>query len=279
MSIIRCASLSKSASEPSAMVTQFFREQGVIALIQILPQAVIDRVRIFLRSAINDMSNIFSSYGIDITMPSAGRQVQELIDRDRDKIPPEHRHIFLGHFPLSVRLDKVIWEIPLLLAQEPFLYDFLQTHKLFVHMPPTARFVLPGNVEAAVPAHQDVSYNKHLSAFCIVWVPLVDIDTRCGGMAVFPGTQQLGELYKGAPVAAADGWIPKIDTSTFKRVEMHPLSAGDIVVMADKTVHESMSNTSDGIRISIDFRFFGENSGSTKHYLDLQEGRLIDPVA
>ena len=47
----------------------------------------------------------------------------------------------------------------------------------------------------AVPAHQDVTYNKHLGTFCIVWVPLVEIDRSCGGMAVFPRTQGLGELF------------------------------------------------------------------------------------
>ncbi len=278
MTVAQAAPLSTSASAPPAVAAQVFREQGVIAVTQILPLAVTERVIAFLRDAIKDMASVFSNYGIDLNAPTAGRQVQELIDRD-EKIPPEHRHILLGHFPLSVRLDKAIWEIPQTLAQQPLLYEILETRKLFVHMPPAARFVLPGNMGAAVPAHQDVSYNKHLGSFCIVWVPLVSIDVECGGMAIFPRTQEMGEIYKGESIAATDGWIPKIDTSNFSRIEMQPLSAGDIVVMADKTVHESMPNTSDRIRISIDFRFFGEKSGSTKHYLDLQENRIIAPAA
>jgi len=269
--------LSVNASQQPAVVTKLFRDEGVVALRGILPPAVCSSVIDFLKGAIDDLSIVFSQYGISIEAPAAGKQVQQLLDRDGKSIPSEDRHILLGHFPLSVRLNEALWAIPLHLASRPFLCEMLGCRKLFVHMPPTARFVLPGNVKAAVPAHQDVSYNKHLGSFCVVWVPLVEIDELCGGMAVYPKTQGLGELYNGSSVAAADGWIPGIETKSFDRVALFPLSVGDIVVMGDELVHESMPNTSDRIRLSIDFRFFGDNSGSSKHYLDLQERKVIAP--
>jgi ectoine hydroxylase-related dioxygenase (phytanoyl-CoA dioxygenase family) len=194
-------------------------------------------------------------------------------------VAAEDRQVLRGHFPLSVRLGEALWRVPLHLADQPFLYDFLATRRLFMHMPPTARFVLAGNVEAAVPPHQDITYNKHLGSFCVVWVPLVEIDRSCGGMAVFPRTQGLGELFAGEPVAPADGWIPAIDTSKMERVELQPLTPGDVVVMGNETVHESMPNRSGRTRLSIDFRFFGENSRSSKHYLDLAQRRVVAPMA
>jgi ectoine hydroxylase-related dioxygenase (phytanoyl-CoA dioxygenase family) len=193
-------------------------------------------------------------------------------------MPAEDRHVLLGHFPLPVRLGEALWQIPLKLAERPFLYDCLGATKLFVHMPPTARFVLPGNTTAAVPAHQDITYNKHLGPFCVVWAPLVEIDRACGGMAVYPRTQGRGELFAGNAVAPADGWMPAIDVGGLARVELEPLAPGDVVVMGNETVHESMPNRSARTRLSVDFRFFGDNSGSSKHYLDLAERRVVAPA-
>jgi ectoine hydroxylase-related dioxygenase (phytanoyl-CoA dioxygenase family) len=139
--------------------------------------------------------------------------------------------------------------------------------------------VLPGNLKAAVPAHQDISYNKHLGPFCVVWVPLVEIDASCGGMAVYPRTQGRGELFAGDKVAPAGGWIPGIDVAGHARVELYPLAPGDVVVMSNETVHESMPNRSERTRLSVDFRFFGDNSRSSKHYLDLAERRVVAPAA
>ena len=144
-------SLSVSASQPPAMVTTLFRDEGVIALRGILPPAIYNPVIGFLRNAIADLSGVFTQYGLSIGAQDAGKRVQELLDRDGKSIPSEHRHILLGHFPLSVRLDEALWAIPLHLASRPFLHELLGAHKLFVHMPPTARFVLPGNDKAAVP--------------------------------------------------------------------------------------------------------------------------------
>src|SRR5262245_3505512 len=248
------------ANEGGGRGERIFRNEGVVALKQILPVAVCGPVRDYLLASLDELADLFAQYGISLRAPDAGQQVERLLEREPAAVLPEHRHVLLGHFPLPVRLGEALWAIPLHLSNNSIPHDLLKAQRLFVHMPPAARFVLPGNSKAAVPAHQDVSYNKHLGSFCVVWVPLVEIDERCGGMAVFPQTQGLGELFEGESVAATDGWIPPIKTAGFERVELRPLSPGDIVVMGNETVHESLPNTSDWIRVSIDFRFFGENS-------------------
>jgi hypothetical protein len=273
------AAFRASASGPVSQAAHIFRDEGLVAVAGALPQSVVRSVTDFLTAALNDISRLFAKYAIELRDPDAGTKVERLLDTDAANVAAEDRHVLLGHFPLAVRLDETLWRIPLALADQAFLYEFLGAKRLFVHMPPTARFVLPGNVKAAVPAHQDVTYNKHLGPFCVVWVPLVEIDGSCGGMAVFPRTQGRGELYRGAMVAASDGWIPPIDTSELERVELQPLSPGDVAVMSNETVHESMPNRSSRIRLSVDFRFFGDNSSSSKHYLDLAERRVVAPAA
>jgi hypothetical protein len=272
------AAFSASAGAPVSQAAGLFRQEGLVCLLGALPETAFRPVTDFVTSALGEASKLFAKYGIELYDPRAGAQVERLLDADGAEVPAEDRHVLLGHFPLAVRLDEALWRIPIALADQPFLYEFLGARRLFVHMPPTARFVLPGNVKAAVPAHQDISYNKHLGPFCVVWVPLVEIDRSCGGMAVFPRTQGRGELYRGTTIAPSDGWIPAIDTSTLERVELQPLSPGDVVVMGNETVHESMPNRSSGIRLSIDFRFFGEGSRSSKHYLDLAQRRVVAPA-
>ena len=272
------ARFSVAANEAPARARQIFADEGVIVIKQALPAAVCRATRDYLAAARDDMADLFARYGISVGAADCGAQVARLLE-EPVHVPSEDRHVLLGHSPLPVRLNEALWQIPLALAERPFLYELLGVRKLFVHMPPTARFVLPGNVKAAVPAHQDVTYNKHLGPFCVVWVPLVAIDRACGGMAVYPGTQGRGELFAGDAVAPADGWIPGVDVGGLARVELLPLAPGDVVVMGNETVHESMPNMSPRTRLSIDFRFFGDNSRSSKHYLDLAERRVVAPSA
>ena len=270
-------SLCADAQDP-ARVKQIFAGEGLVIIRQALPPTVCGPTADYLVAALEQISDLLAAYGIAPDAPDRGKEVERLLLSRGAEMPAEDRHVLRGHFPLSVRLGEELWRIPLHLAEHPFLYDILAAERLFMHMPPTARFVLPGNVEAAVPAHQDISYNRHLGAFCVVWVPLVDIDEACAGMAAYPRTHGRGDLLKGASAAVAGGWIPGIETSTFERVELQPLAPGDVVVMSNETVHESMPNRSGRTRLSIDFRFFGDNSRSSKHFLDLAQRRVVAPA-
>jgi len=272
------AAFTIAADTPLIDARQIFADEGVLVIKQALPAAVCRETHDYLTTALSDMAALFARHRIAADAPDAGAQVARLLEQPA-AVPPEDRHVLLGHFPLPVRLSEALWRIPLALAAQPLLYALLGATKLFVHMPPTARFVLAGNVKAAVPAHQDVTYNKHLGPFCVVWVPLVEIDRACGGMAVYPRTQGRGELFCGDAVAPADGWIPGVTVAGLDRVELYPLAPGDVVVMGNETVHESMPNVSARMRLSVDFRFFGDNSRSSKHYLDLAERRVVAPAA
>jgi ectoine hydroxylase-related dioxygenase (phytanoyl-CoA dioxygenase family) len=267
-----------AAAEATARAQQIFRNEGILVVKHALPAAVCRATRDYLAAARDDMADLFARHGIAADAPDAGAQVARLLDEPA-AVSPDDRHVLLGHFPLPVRLSQALWQVPLALAEQPLLYALLGVTKLYVHMPPTARFVLPGNAKAAVPAHQDVTYNKHLGPFCVVWVPLVEIDRACGGMAIYPRTQGRGELFSGDAIAPADGWIPGVEVTDLERVDLYPLAPGDIVIMGNETVHESMPNLSSRTRLSVDFRFFGDNSRSSKHYLDLAARRVVAPAA
>ncbi|AMV25614.1 1-deoxypentalenic acid 11-beta-hydroxylase [Gemmata sp. SH-PL17] len=185
------------------------------------------------------------------------------------------RNMMSGHFPLSARLDPEMWAVPRAAGLRRVLETVLGDERLFMHMPPTSRFVLAGNRHAGVPAHQDVSYNPHMTDFVTVWVPFTVIDERCGGVMVYEQTNRPLELLadKGRKF-----WFEGVDTGARPGVHC-TMDPGDCLVLNRWVVHASVPNTSDRTRISTDFRFFPSREKSTKHYLDMQEWRVVNPSA
>ncbi len=152
-----------------------------------------------------------------------------------------------GQFPLAVRLEPIMRAIPVYLANDPLLHRTLDTKHLRCHWPPMARWVAPGDAAALWAPHRDTEYNSHIDGdFVTVWVPLVPIDEKCGGLTV--------------------GW------------GLVPMELGDAVILSKDCLHASMPNLSDRPRVSVDYRFFGEATGSSKHYLDLAEDRIVERV-
>lgn len=143
-----------------------------------------------------------------------------------------------------------------------------------MHMPPTARFVLPGNTQAAVPPHQDISYNRHMSNFVTVWVPLIEITEKCGGVIVFPGNNV--EEVSQTGNTGSSFWQDAVPTNEMESVHCL-MKEGSILALNKYTIHKSATNLSHDIRISIDFRFFGKGDSSAKHFLDLKTLKVCGP--
>lgn len=57
------------------------------------------------------------------------------------------------------------------------------------------------------------------------------------------------------------------------------MKPGDILLLNPNVLHASRPNTSERIRISIDFRFFGKNGNSSKHHLNLNTNELLEPLS
>lgn len=188
-------------------------------------------------------------------------------------LDPEFKNILCGHFRLETRLNPRLTEI---VSCDPLLAhirNVLQSEKIYLHMPPVARYVLPQFEYAAVPVHQDLSYNQHMKNFVTVWLPLVPIDAQCGGVEIFEGrpNQQVPLEPIGSPF-----WFEPAQTEgkTLLRFEANP---GDVLFLDPYVLHQSGLNKSDRIRFSIDYRFFTHNGVFEKHALDCQTGKLIQP--
>jgi hypothetical protein len=259
---------------------EVFRREGVVVVKGLLPVPLVEKTAGFLRAELDRLDGLFQRYGISKDDAAAPAELAALMERPADQVPDKDKHIFLGHFPLEVRLADTLRDIPRFVARHPLLFELLATERLFAHMPPTARFVIPHCSLARVPPHQDISYNRHMGDFCVMWVPLVPIDRKCCSMAIYPRTQGLGELLADIGPSSASEWLPPIEGSAYgqaERVILEPLALGDAVVFGPRTVHESMPNVSDRVRLSCDFRFFGEQVRSGKHFLDLARDTVVAP--
>jgi ectoine hydroxylase-related dioxygenase (phytanoyl-CoA dioxygenase family) len=265
----------KSAS--AADVAAAHAEHGVVVVRNCLPAATVATVQAYLTAELERVRTAFARLGITGPLEASGPQVTALL-ADGSNVANEDKHLLLGHFPLAVRLSETLRLIPSALGQLGFLQSMLGSRELFVHMPINARYILPRQTIAAVPTHQDVSYNTHMRGFCVAWVPFTEIDEDCSGMAVYPGSHRLGALAPPPTAQSSPGWLPKIEAQLGAPVPLLPLSPGDVAVFSELTVHESMANRSSRIRLNAEVRFFGDRAHTTKHYFDLQTGAVINPA-
>ena len=179
-----------------------------------------------------------------------------------------------GHFSLETRLSETLWKVPLSTNLQIILKALIRSDNISMHMPPTARFVLPMNLHAGVPPHQDISYNKHMKNFVTIWVPFVDIDDECGGVTVYEGSgfEQEHETIQ----TSSDFWLKSVPTKNFKPIHC-TMKVGSILALNKYVVHSSTPNQSSRTRLSIDYRFFNKKYGSTKHSLDLKHRLISKP--
>lgn len=252
-----------------------FSEIGYVVRRGLLERDLVAHLRSVLEGSLRDSeSTVLARYGVDYRASNAPSRIAAALAEHPD-MPRADQQILIGHFSLETRLSPELQKVARSEAVQAALSDLLGQAALRMHMPPTSRFVLPGNQAAAVPAHQDVAYNGHLSQFVVMWMPMVPITAECGGMVIFEGSH--GRVQ---PASARDegGWINAIACEDYDPVQLHPLSPGDAVFMSSTIIHQSMPNLSSEVRYSTDFRFFGGADSSGKHYLDMSTWQVVDPT-
>src|ERR1700722_17447981 len=60
------------------------------------------------------------------------------------------------------------------------------------------RYALPADEKYLTPAHQDHFFIRETNDFCMLWVPLMEIDEQVGGLAIAAGSNKHG-LYEHGP--------------------------------------------------------------------------------
>ena len=251
-----------------------YKNDGVQLLRNVISIRAVNRVKAILLKSLSNNYEKLSGMGFCKNGVLDNNAISNALYNKDVNFDHETRMLLTGQFPKKVRLDKEIIN----LASERGLIKAinnctgLRVDKL--HMPPMARFVTPGHSNAAVPPHQDSSYNKHMSNFVTVWIPLVNITKTCGGVSVYPGVKEEVEITQ---TTKNGQWFEALNTKNISSVDCVPMGAGDALVMNKNTIHRSMLNMSKITRISLDLRYIPEESYSTKHYLNLNSMETIKP--
>lgn len=243
----------------------------------ILDVATLDTCRNYLEKYLESRLGQFHGLnGVEI----AGEFDERLNSIDRDRISLEDLTFMRGQFPLEVRLSQEVLTVARRIYHSNLLNGFgFGRANCFLHMPPMVRYVLPKGTGAGVPAHVDRDYNAHMRQFVTTWVPLVEIDSSCGGVRVFESTTAYRDSFedsKAQPTtgAAAD-WHVGHSTHGLKSIDCSPMSPGDVLLFGDSVLHESMSNTSLGCRLSIDLRWFMNRTDTLKTGYDFSTEALF----
>ena len=254
-----------------------FHEQGYQVVQGVLHNTVISKLRAFVQA---EEEPAIAQAMLEIPC----RNWEELIKKaivladcpdECARISFETKRIVSGFIRLEARLSEVFFEVPRNNAIRNILELLFPGQRLRLQMPPSARFVRPNNSLGFIGAHQDCTYNDHLRSFVVVWIPLVPIDKTCGGVAVYPGTGKVPQMLEDRSVKR---WIYKqsIGMDNIKPIALQ-MEPGDILLLNEFIVHESVPNISDRTRYSVSMRFFGNDFEATKHYLDLETWQVIVP--
>ena len=253
-----------------------FREKGYAIFRHVLSPVLVETLHGVLASEVGKTLAHLSHVGVEPDISTAAKDIDTLLSGpDADKLDKNTRVLMTGHFPPELRMSKKFWEIPRTQALKDILRAVLRSDRLRMHMPPMARYILPNNLQAGVPTHQDASYNDHMNDFVTVWMPLVEINEQCGGVTIFEGRKD--GVISVTKMAQNGVWIEGVPIDGLVPVNCVPMAPGDILIFNPYVVHGSMPNLSDKIRFSVDCRFFGNELKSSKHYLDMTTWSVVAP--
>jgi hypothetical protein len=164
------------------------------------------------------------------------------------------------------------------LAHAPALTN-LMDHVLgapsFPHPLKIARLSFPTNHEVSTPPHQDYPNNQGTTDLTATWIPVGDCARDNGSLAILRGSHRYGvlplEFHPGPgnrQAALPDEMLEELHWVTTD------FAAGDVLVFPSTTVHASLHNVSDSMRISVDFRYQREGEALTPIVLEPHFQRL-----
>jgi ectoine hydroxylase-related dioxygenase (phytanoyl-CoA dioxygenase family) len=144
----------------------------------------------------------------------------------------------------------------------------------FPHPLGIARLMFPQNDEWATPPHQDYPNNQGTPDLYACWMPIGACPVELGSLSILPRSHRLGvaplEFSLGAGNRRA-----RLD-ERFDRLEwaVGDFALGDAAVFHSHTVHRSLPNMTNRMRLSIDYRFQRESESLTAGCLEPHFGRL-----
>jgi ectoine hydroxylase-related dioxygenase (phytanoyl-CoA dioxygenase family) len=144
----------------------------------------------------------------------------------------------------------------------------------FPHPLSIARLMFPQDEEWATPPHQDYPNNQGTPDLYACWIPLGDCPTELGSLSILRGSHQLGVAPLKFSLGAGNRRA-QLD-KRFERLNWvgGDFAVGDAIVFHSHTVHRSIPNITDRMRLSVDYRFQREGEALTEGCLEPHFGRL-----
>jgi ectoine hydroxylase-related dioxygenase (phytanoyl-CoA dioxygenase family) len=187
----------------------------------------------------------------------------------------DHRECISDHTPVVEGDDEylpIYTEVQRLeafhaLAHEPGIMSAMRAvlgETAFPHPLSICRLVFPNNFAWATPAHQDYPNNQGSEDLYASWIPLVACPQTSGSLAILSGSNRLGllpleySLGAGHRRCVLDDRHQKLDwvSSGFE--------LGDILIFHSLTIHKSLENQSESMRISVDYRYQREGENMSR---------------
>ena len=238
-----------------------YKSKGFIVLKNVIPKNIIN----------NAFKYLVKRTDIELNMILPGLNSKNFNKKkkilSKIKMTKKQKNILHGQFSLETRLSDKILKI----ATRPLMINkinkILNKKIRRIHMPIMSRFLIPKNTYALTFPHQDISYNKHMSDFCTVWIPMVKINKKTGGIRFYKNKKnkvlQTKKIKK-------KFWLKLKKNSLIKDKDVNEMNVGDILIFDKFAIHSSLPNHSKKIRYSIDVRYMCSKEKTKKSFYDLE---------
>lgn len=185
------------------------------------------------------------------------------------KLPTDLQHYLVGEFDVNTRTSKKIQSF---LSKTKFvnsIKNFTNLNRFLIKFPPSPTFT-KGEKPSSVPLHQDWIYHQSLSDFVTVWIPLVTITDKIGGLVLYEGSHTNKKIQH----TKGKYWDFKLNKiKKFKRTHAK-IKKGDLLLFHPYTLHKSAPHKSDKRRMSMNVRVFGFSNKVTSSYFDPQSKKI-----
>lgn len=187
------------------------------------------------------------------------------------KLPKDLEHYLVGEFDVETRTSKKIQSF---LSKTKFvnsIKNFTNLNRFLIKFPPSPTFT-KGEKTSSVPLHQDWIYNQSLSDFVTVWIPLVTITDKIGGLVFYEGSH----MNKKIEHIKGKDWDFEFELTKIKKFKRThaKVKKGDLLLFHPYTLHKSAPHTSNKKRMSMNVRVFGFSNKVTSSYFDPQSRKI-----
>jgi ectoine hydroxylase-related dioxygenase (phytanoyl-CoA dioxygenase family) len=193
--------------------------------------------------------------------------------------------------PNSDSMDAVAWTTAKVEGEEDYLRVYDQVQRLqdfhalshdeaimsvmrkllgdtaFPHPLSIARLMFPETPEWTTPPHQDHPNNQGTRDLYACWIPLSDCPLALGNLGILAGSHRFGLLP--LEYAMGPGHRQVILDERLRTLSWHggDFQLGDIIIFHSLTVHRSLPNLTDRLRLSVDYRYQREGEPVTPNCL------------